>query len=222
MPRTMADCAPMPPQDPSVPPQQPSDATLLAAYAMGQAQAFEHLYARHQAGLYRFVRRLLGTALAAQADEVFQDVWMRVLQSAEGWQADGAASFRTWLYTLAHHRAIDMLRRGGRELSVDADDAGPGGWEPEAPAWEQWPAADGPTAEDQVFWRAAGRRLLDCLDQLPAAQRAAFLLHHEEGLPLEQLAARLELGFETLKSRLRYAMSKLRTCMGAYLPPPAP
>ncbi|TAK83065.1 MAG: sigma-70 family RNA polymerase sigma factor [Aquabacterium sp.] len=216
----MADCAPMPPPDPSAPPQQPSDATLLAAYAMGQAQAFEHLYARHQAGLYRFVRRLLGTALAAQADEVFQDVWMRVLQSAAGWQADGAASFRTWLYTLAHHRAVDMLRKSGRELSIDAGSEDAHGFEPEGTAaWAQWPAADGPAAEDQVFWRAAGQRLLDCLDQLPAAQRAAFLLHHEEGLALDQLAAKLELGFETLKSRLRYAMSKLRTCMGAYLPP---
>ena len=50
----------------------PDDA-LMSAYARGDAAAFEQLYARHQAGLYRFIRRLLGTALAAQTDEVFQD-----------------------------------------------------------------------------------------------------------------------------------------------------
>ena len=50
------------------------------------------------------------------------------------------------------------------------------------------------------------------------AWRSAFLLHHEDGLALDELARTLEVGFETAKSRLRYAMSKLRTCMGAYLP----
>jgi DNA-directed RNA polymerase specialized sigma24 family protein len=45
-----------------------------------------------------------------------------------------------------------------------------------------------------------------------------FLLHHEEGLSLDELARSLDLGFETAKSRLRYAMNKLRQCMGAYLP----
>ena len=71
---------------------------------------------------------------------------------------------------------------------------------------------------DQAFWRAAGRKLLDCLDELPAAQKTVFLLHHEDGLSVDELAQALELGFETAKSRLRYAMRKLRACMGAYLP----
>ena len=75
-----------------------------------------------------------------------------------------------------------------------------------------WPA---PAAEDVAFWRAAGQRLLDCLDGLPEAQRAAFLLHHEDGLAVDELARALQTGFETAKTRLRYAMSKLRVCMGA-------
>jgi DNA-directed RNA polymerase specialized sigma24 family protein len=57
------------------------DDVLMSAYAQGDAVAFERLYARHQAGLYRFVRRLLGAALAAQADEVFQDTWLKVVHS---------------------------------------------------------------------------------------------------------------------------------------------
>ena len=58
---------------------EPDDDTLMTAYAQGDAAAFERLYERHRAGLYRFVRRLLGTALAAQTDEVFQDTWLRVV-----------------------------------------------------------------------------------------------------------------------------------------------
>ena len=202
-------------------PDAPTDDALMAAYAGGSAAAFEQLYARHQAGLYRFVRRLLGPALNAQTDEVFQDTWLRVVQARARWQPQGA-SFRTWLYTLAHHRVIDMLRRSGRELSLDAQaDDGDAPWEPDTTAWQGWPApaSAAPQSEELAFWRRAGEQLLACLEQLPLPQRSAFLLHHDDGLALDEVAHALEVGFETAKTRLRYAMSKLRTCMGAHLAP---
>jgi RNA polymerase sigma factor (sigma-70 family) len=205
--------------------RDPGDDALMRAFAQGDPHAFERLYARHHAALYRFVRRVLGRQAGTQTDEVFQDTWLRVVQARDRWAPQGA-SFRTWLFTLAHHRAIDQLRKSGREVSLDsADDSEPGEpWQPagDASAWQAWPAATDPggagTVEERAFWRAAGQRLLDCLDALPAVQRSAFLLHHEDGLALDELARALEVGFETAKSRLRYAMSKLRTCMGAYLP----
>ena len=198
-----------------------TDDALMAAYAGGDPRAFDQLYARHHAGLYRFVRRLLGPSLNAQVDEVFQDTWLRVVQAHARWEPQGA-SFRTWLYTLAHHRVIDMLRRSGREVSLDAhadDDGAP--WEPDAAAWQHWPApaSAAPHSEELAFWRRAGERLLACLEQLPLPQRSAFLLHHDDGMALDEVAHALEVGFETAKTRLRYAMSKLRTCMGAHLAP---
>jgi len=194
----------------------------MSAYANGDAAAFEQLYARHERALYRFVRRLLGNALAAQTDEVFQDTWLRVVHARSRWEPQGA-SFRTWLFTLAHHRVIDLLRRSGREVSIDAfesDDAGDP-WQPDAQAWQHWPApaSAAPQSDEIAFWRRAGERLLGCLEQLPLPQRSAFLLHHDDGLALDEVAKALEVGFETAKTRLRYAMSKLRTCMGAYLAP---
>lgn len=194
---------------------EPDDDALMAAYTAGDAQAFEALYARHKGPLYRFVRRLLGGGLAAQVDEVFQDTWLRAIQARHSWQPRGAA-WRTWLFTLAHHRAVDCLRKSGREVSIDQGDEGEP-WQPETQPWAGWPAAQG-SAEDLAFWRAAGQRLLDCLDGLPVAQKTVFLLHHEDGLSVDELARALEVGFETAKTRLRYAMSKLRSCMGAYLP----
>ncbi|MEQ1806169.1 MAG: sigma-70 family RNA polymerase sigma factor, partial [Burkholderiaceae bacterium] len=169
-----------------------------------------------------FVRRLLGNALAAQVDEVFQDTWLRVVRSRDSWAPQGA-TFRTWLFTLAHHRAIDVLRRSGREVALDAIDTdGDEPWQPDMVPWQHWPAPAGaaPQADELAFWRRAGLRLLHCLEQLPVAQRSAFLLHHEDGLGLAEVAQALEVGFETAKTRLRYAMSKLRTCMGAYLAAP--
>jgi RNA polymerase sigma factor (sigma-70 family) len=205
---------PPPPDDANA-----SDDALMRAFAAGDSAAFDRLYARHQAALYRFVHRLLGRSAAAQTDEVFQDTWLRAIEARARWAPQGA-SFRTWLFTLAHHRAIDCLRKSGREVGLGDDDAdGVAPFEPagsDRTAWQGWPA---PTAEDLAFWRAAGQRLLDCLDGLPAAQRAAFLLHHEDGMAVDELARTLQTGFETAKTRLRYAMSKLRVCMGAYLDP---
>ena len=203
-----------------MPASDDDDDALMQAFAQGDARAFERLYARHHGALYRFVRRVLGREAGTQGDEVFQDTWLRVVHARQRWQPQGA-TFRTWLFTLAHHRAIDVLRKSGREVSTSSDDSD-GEREPWQPApaseaWQAWPAAAS-SVEDQAFWRSAGQRLLDCLESLPAAQRSVFLLHHEDGLALDDLARSLEVGFETAKSRLRYAMSKLRTCMGAFLP----
>jgi RNA polymerase sigma factor (sigma-70 family) len=193
------------------------DEDLMLAYARGDATAFDVLYARHEAALYRFVRRLLGARLAAQADEVFQETWLRVVTARASFKPQGA-SWRTWAFTIAHNLAMDRLRVSGREVTVDgSDDAG------EALDWLMAEADRvAPSSEDLAFWRAAGAQLLHCLDTLPDEQRAAFLLHHEDGASVEDLAQRLALPFETAKSRLRYALKKLRGCMGAYLAPLEP
>jgi RNA polymerase sigma-70 factor (ECF subfamily) len=202
--------------------QDPSDDQLMQAFARGDGHAFERLYARHEQALYRFVRRLLGQAAAAQVDEVFQDTWMRAIEARASWKAQGA-TFRTWLFTIAHHRAIDCLRKSGREVSLTCDDEDRDGtpFEPADAPWSGWPAASAghdAGADDRLFWRRAGQRLLECLEGLPLPQKAAFLLHHEDGLAVDEMAHALEVGFETAKTRLRYAMAKLRVCMGAYLP----
>jgi len=192
------------------------DDQLMLAYAQGDARAFDELYARHEGALYRFVRRLLGTSLAAQADEVFQDTWLRIVTARASYVPKGAA-WRTWAFTIAHNAAMDRLRTSGREFVPEGAGADDGG----ATDPIEWLQATldmtHPSAEDAAFWRAAGRQLLHCLDELPAAQRAAFLLHHEDGASVEELAQALALNFETARSRLRYALQKLRGCMRSYL-----
>jgi RNA polymerase sigma factor (sigma-70 family) len=190
------------------------DEDLMLAYAAGDAAAFDVLYARHESALYRFVRRLLGAPLAAQADEVFQDAWLRIVAARASFRPQGAA-WRTWAFTVAHNAAMDRLRVAGREVSIDGQEDGE-----EALDWLMARLDQvAPSTEDHAFWRAAGAQLLHCLEALPPAQRAAFLLHHEDGASVEDLAQRLALPFETAKSRLRYALKKLRGCMGDYLLP---
>lgn len=190
------------------------DEELMRSYAAGDAAAFDLLYGRHEAALYRFVRRLLGARLAAQADEVFQEAWLRIVAARAAFQPQPGAAWRTWAFTIAHNAAMDRLRVAGREVAVDPDEQD--GDEP-----LDWLMAQAgllaPSSEDTAYWRAAGAQLLLCLDALPDAQRAAFLLHHEDGASVEDLAQRLALPFETARSRLRYALRKLRGCMGPYL-----
>lgn len=192
-----------------------SDESLMQQFCAGQAEAFSLLYARHEKPLFRYVRRVLGSSLVAQADDVFQDTWIKLVDARDSWQARENATFKTWLYTLAHHRAVDILRKSGREISADE------GWldEDNDDAWQLWPASSAEEPEQQTFWRKAGQQLLDCLEGLPALQRAAFLLHHEDDLSLIEMTQILDAEFETVKSRLRYALAKLRACMGAYLHP---
>lgn len=199
---------------------QATDEDLMHDYCAGHVAAFETLYLRHEKPLHRYLCRLLGRGLERHADEVLQDTWMRLIDARHTWQARSDARFKTWLYTLAHHRAVDTLRQSGREVSVDALSA-PANTEPDTATdpWQHWPAPTADQPEQRAFWRKAGQQLLHCLDALPAAQRAAFLLHHEDGLSLHDMAGVLEAEFETVKSRLRYALSKLRQCMGAHLAP---
>ena len=211
--------------------QDASDEQLMRAYAAGDVAAFDLLYARHEGALFRFVRRVLGSRLTAQADEVFQDCWLRIVTARDSF-APERGRWKTWAFTVAHNLAMDRLRVSGREVRLDGmsdgEDGGTGGvgtsngdlgWlraaltNPVDPTLDTTPAS----TEDIAHWRAAGQQLLHCLDTLPALQRAAFLLHHEDGSSVEELARALGLGFETAKSRLRYALQKLRGCMQPYL-----
>ena len=192
-----------------------TDEDLMCKFCAGDSKAFHTLYMRHEKPLYRYLRRVLGVGLVAQVDEVFQDTWMRLVDARDSWQPRDGVAFKTWLYTLAHHRAVDILRKSGREVSADE------GWldDDSETVWQLWPAPSAVQPEQQAFWRKAGQQLLHCLEVLPTMQRAAFLLHHDDGLSLDEMTQVLNAEFETVKSRFRYALSKLRLCMGAHLQP---
>ncbi len=99
---------------------EPSDESLMLAYAGGDARAFETLYSRHKGPVFRYVLRSVKSR--AEADELFQDVWMRAIEARARWRPE--AKFTTWLYTIAHHRLIDHWRAKGLAMvSLDDEDA---------------------------------------------------------------------------------------------------
>lgn len=178
-----------------------SDESLMLAYAAGDAAAFERLYLRHRSRLYRFLARQLH-GNGALADEMFQDVWQRVITARESWRPD--AAFTTWLFRIAHNRLADHWR------SLQ--------YRPPAPDDADERTARVPdfdTPEQQLSEFEERRRLKMALDELPEEQREVVLLRLEQELTLEEIGEVTGVGRETVKSRLRYAMDKLRARLNA-------
>lgn len=184
------------------------EAALMAAFAGGMVSAFETLYQRHKGGVFRYFLRSLSDS--GVADELAQDVWTSVIRARDTYRAE--AKFTTWLYRLAHNRLIDHYRRSNLVVFSALDGADN---EDDAPAPEPASAAPGP--EDAASQRASARRVVQLVEQLPPAQREALLMQLEGGLSLEEIAAATGQGFETIKSRLRYALAKVRDGMKDYV-----
>jgi len=186
-----------------------ADEALMLAYARGDAASFERLYARHKGPTYRYLLR--HTTDRAVADELHQDVWMKVVKARERYAPE--ARFTTWLYTLARHRLVDhwRSRRGARFTSLDDEtDRDSRGTDDHAGS-EALTAGDDPLAS--TIGAQDGQRLVAALAGVPGPQRDAFLLHVEAGLSLEEIAGLAGVPAETIKSRLRYAYRKLRAAL---------
>jgi RNA polymerase sigma-70 factor (ECF subfamily) len=171
-----------------------ADEELMLAYRDGNAGAFETLYARHRARLFRFVLRSVKER--GMAEELFQDVWMRVIEARNRYAPK--ARFTTWLYSIAHNRVVDHWRRKGLSL-VDLENVDVEG--------------NSPNPERQAEARQGLQRFARALEALPPAQREAFLLHEEAGMSVAEIAQATGAGEEAAKSRLRYALAKLKAAV---------
>jgi RNA polymerase sigma-70 factor, ECF subfamily len=181
-----------------------TDEGLMSAYRQGDASAFDALYARHRAGTYRYILHQCWHRDAA--DAVFQEVWLAVVKARTTYEP--TAKFSTWVYRIAHNKIIDWYRSAGRaaefevELGYDSEDLA---------AELSAPQVDNPEA---MLERAElANRIVAALETLPAVQRDAFLMVVEGGMTVQEIGQATGAGFETAKSRLRYAYAKLRSLL---------
>ena len=170
-----------------------ADEQLMLTYREGGAAAFEELYRRHKGALFRFVLRSVRER--SLAEELYQEVWMRVIEARSRYQPQ--AKFTTWLYTIAHNRIVDHWRKKGLQL-VSLDEA------------VDPPASQSFEPERILEGKQGLARFARALEELPPAQREAFLLHEEAGMSVPEIARATGANEDAAKSRLRYALSKLK------------
>ena len=170
-----------------------ADEELMLAYREGGGAAFEELYRRHKGGLFRFVLRSVRER--SLAEELFQEIWMRVIEARSRYEPQ--AKFTTWLYTIAHNRIVDHWRKKGLQL-VALDEAVD-------------PPASSSSEPEKILQAKQGlASFVRALEALPPAQREAFLLHEEAGMSVAEIARATGANEEAAKSRLRYALSRLK------------
>jgi len=176
-----------------------SDESLMLAYQSGNEQAFADLYQRYRQPLFAYLFKNIGNK--TQAEEVYQELWLSLIRQRERYTV--SASFRTYIFCIAHTRLLDFYRQQGKlaandTLDDDLDIAACASYEPHT----------------QFEETKLLERLQFCLKQLPDEQRAVMVLKLESELPLQRIAEQLNIAFETLKSRFRYAQAKLQRCVG--------
>ena len=175
-----------------------SDEDLMCDYRDGNAGAFDMLYRRHKGSLYRYLLRKCDNQ--SIAEELFQDVWMKLIKARGTYVV--RAKFTTWLFQLAHNHTIDYYRR--HRLSKVENCTGEVNVFTDVQAREQ----DQPDVLAQIQQQTG--RLLQLIDCLPPEQREAFVLREEGGFSIGEIAEITGVSNETAKSRLRYAVNKLR------------
>ena len=170
------------------------DDELVAAVAKGDEDACRELMKRHLGRVVALARRMLGNQ--ADAEEIAQEVFLRVWKHAEKWEP-GRAQFSTWLHRVGTNLCLDRLRKQGMD-DLDAI--------PE-------PASDDPTPYEAMAQKDVARRVEAALQTLPARQRLAITLSHYQGLTNIEAAEVMDVTVEAVESLLGRARRALRTAL---------
>ncbi len=186
-----------------------SDESLMLRYRDGDVRAFELLVTRHRKPVYNFILRFVRDT--AQAEDVTQETFLRLVKGADAYERQ--AKFTTWLYTIARNLCVDASRRGKHRKAASLD--APLGDDDGASLLDLVP--DGGAAVDrQAQSRELAVRLRTAIEALPDEQREIFLLREVADLQFNEIAAVVGCPENTVKSRMRYALEKLREALEEY------
>jgi RNA polymerase sigma-70 factor, ECF subfamily len=189
-----------------------ADEALMLRYQRGDRGAFAELLRRHKTPLYNFVLRQLRSPSAAE--DITQETFLRVVQRAAEFKHE--ARFTTWLYTIARNQCIDHGRKMKlrRHPSLDAPATAEDGARPMLEV-----LADGKPEGDvarAAGWSAMRQSIVTAVEALPDEQREVFLLREVANLPFKEIAEVTGIAENTVKSRMRYALERLRLALSEF------
>jgi len=167
-----------------------SDEQLMLEYAAGNVAAFEVLYERHRGPLYRFILRQTGDP--ATANDLYQGSWEKIIKGRRTYRK--AAPFKAWMFRIARNHMVDHFRRLPAAPFQDTDDL----------------TDTSPGPEEQLSQEQGDQNLAAAIATLPAEQKEVLMMKLEAGLDLKSIAEITGVNTDTAKSRLRYAVKKLR------------
>jgi RNA polymerase sigma-70 factor, ECF subfamily len=174
-----------------------ADLPLIERLAAGELEALHELYERHKSMAYSIALRITGNQ--ASAEDAVQDAFLGVWRSAGRYIA-GRASVRTWLLTIVHRRAIDVVRRRRPDVSVELDEG-------------VAQALLMPDLWEQVSSRLDRSSVVAALDSISGVQREAIELAYFDGLTQSEIASRTGVPLGTVKGRLRLGLFGLRRAL---------
>jgi RNA polymerase sigma-70 factor (ECF subfamily) len=177
-----------------------SDLDLMLRVRDGDAASFEVLLRRYRLPLVGYFRRMVRDQ--AMAEDLAQEVFLRVYKSRERYQPD--ARFTTWLYRIATNLALNAIRDRRDEVSGSADEDGEGG------ATLERFVDPCPTVEQRLVQRDRERLIRESVEALPDNQRAAVILHKYQEVDYRQIAGILSISESAVKSLLFRAYETLR------------
>lgn len=188
-----------------------TDETLMLRYRDGDSRAFEQLLLRYRRPVYLFVLRLVGMGNTALAEDLTQETFLRVVKHARSYEQQ--ARFRTWLYTMARNLCVDALRRARhrRAQSLDAPMH-----EEDRETLLEHTADTSPAVDRRVIGHELQQRIQQAVASLPEDQREVFLMREVAELQFKEIAAIVGIPENTVKSRMRYALEKLREALDDY------
>jgi RNA polymerase sigma-70 factor (ECF subfamily) len=168
-----------------------ADEVLLQAYRAGDVRAFERLVARHEKPVWNFIRRFV--------------------KSADEWR--GAAKFSTWMYTIARNLTVDHARRAVHRNAASLDaERSIGSGESTTTLHDRIASTDR-RADEIASDRETKRRIDEAVAALPPDQREVFLMREVMEMPFAEIAVAVGASEPTVKSRMRYALEKLRAAL---------
>jgi RNA polymerase sigma-70 factor (ECF subfamily) len=179
-----------------------TDEALLAAYREGDIQAFETLFGRYRRPLFSVVLRTVRDR--GRAEEIYQDVWTRVIERSGEFRGD--AKFSTWLYRIARNLCVDHLRKQKHREHASLEAAPAEG----APAPMERLPHHAPSTEQLAEGGRLRARIVQAIDALPDEQREVFVLRQMQGLAFAEIADVVGVSPNTVKSRMRYALERLK------------
>jgi RNA polymerase sigma-70 factor (ECF subfamily) len=186
------------------------DEDLMVQYQAGEVRAFEILLSRHKKPVFNFILRFVGDR--ETAEDLLQETFMRVIKGAEAYKRQ--AKFTTWLYTIARNLCVDQTRRRKhrRHASLDA---------PMSASEDSGTLMDViPGSEMASDRKSVNKELHETMQRaiagLSEEQREVFLMREFLDLPFKQIADVVGVPENTVKSRMRYALEKLRLELDEY------